>query len=102
MVKKRFVSYADPRPVKMRPINSSAIFDAVAMKSHPMTHGIAANLIVFKRPSHSIKIAAIKQPTGTASTITDAIHDVCSFVSLKQSLFGAQVSENEKISMVGR
>lgn len=74
------------------------MFDAFAIKSHPITHGIAANFIVFKRPSHSIKIAAIKHPTGTESTITDAIHDVCTFVSFKSlsslSTCGTKIAEN--------
>lgn len=70
------VPIAEPNPVKMRPINNSDMSDALAIRTQPMTHGIAANLIVFKRPMYSIKMAAIKHPTGTDSTITDAIHDV--------------------------
>lgn len=92
------VPIADPNPVKIRPINNSAIVEAFAIIAHPMTHGIAANLIVFKRPSHSIRIAAIRHPTGTESTITDAIHDVCTLLSFKSlsslSTCGTKIAEN--------
>lgn len=77
------VPIADPNPVKIRPISNSVIVDAFAMRAHPITHGIAANLIVCKRPSHSIKIAAMRHPIGTESTITEAIHDVCSLLRCK-------------------
>lgn len=77
------VPIADPNPVRIRPINNSAIFDEFAIKSQPITHGIAANFIVYRRPNHSISMAAIKQPTGTESTIHDAIHDVWVFVNFK-------------------
>lgn len=44
----------------------------VAIRIQPTTQGNAANLIVFKRPSHSIKTPAIKHPAGTANTIIEA------------------------------
>lgn len=92
------VPIADPNPVIIRPISNSAIVDAFAMRAHPITHGIAANLIVYKRPSHSIKIAAIRHPTGTESTITEAIHDVCSLLRCKSlsslSTCGTKMAEN--------
>lgn len=63
-------------------------------------YGIAANLIVFKRPIHSIKIAAKRQPNGTESTIMDAIHDVCSLLKCKSlsslSTCGTKMAENAK------
>lgn len=63
-----------------------------------MQQGIAANFIVLRRPNHSISTAAIKQPTGTESTITDATHDVCSLVNFKSlsglSTWGTKIAEN--------
>lgn len=45
-------------------------------------------------------MAAIKQPTGTESTITDAIHDVSTFVNFKSlsslSTCGTKIAENAK------
>lgn len=89
---------AEPRPVKIRPINNVGIFVAVAIIIQPITQGIDAHLIVFNRPIHSISTAAIKQPGGTANTITDAIHDVWSFVNFKSlssaSTCGTTIAEN--------
>lgn len=88
---------AEPKPVIIRPANNSTILDALAIKTHPMTHGIAANLIVFNRPNHSINIAAMRHPTGTERTITDAIHDVSCWVNFKSlpslSTCGTKIAE---------
>lgn len=92
------VPIADPNPVKIRPIKIVHISVAIAIKIHPMTHGMDANLIVFKRPNHSINTAEIKQPIGTERTITDAIHDVSVFVNFKSlssfSTCGTKIAEN--------
>lgn len=92
------VPMAEPNPVKMRPINSSVMLDAFAINIQPMQHGIADILMVFRRPMYSMEKAAIRQPMGTDSTITDAIHDVCTFVSLRSlsslSTCGTRMAEN--------
>lgn len=69
------VPIAEPRPVNILPANRPKMLLAVAIAIHPITHGMAANFIVFKRPIYSIRKPANKQPTGTDSTITDATHD---------------------------
>lgn len=92
------VPMAEPKPVKMRPINNVGIFVAVAIKIQPITQGIDAHLIVFNRPIHSISTPAIRQPGGTARTITDATHDVCAGVNLRSlssaSTCGVTIAEN--------
>lgn len=60
-------------PVKILPIKIWIKLFPVAIRIQPTTQGSAANFIVFKRPSHSIKIPAIRHPTGTANTIMEAI-----------------------------
>lgn len=71
---------------------------AHAINIHPMTHGMAANLMVFRRPIHSIRTPAKRQPTGTANTITDATHDdwvAVNFNSLSgPSTCGMRMAEN--------
>lgn len=92
------VPIADPKPVKIRPIKIVYILVATAIIIQPITQGMDANLIVFKRPNQSINIAEIKQPTGTERTITDAIHDVWAGVNIKSlsllSTCGTKMAEN--------
>lgn len=92
------VPMAEPKPVKIRPISSVGIFVAVAIKIQPITHGIDAHLIVFKRPIHSISTPAMRQPGGTARTITDATHDVWDGVNFRSlssaSTCGVTIAEN--------
>lgn len=59
-------------PVKILPIKIIVKLFPVAIRIHPTTQGNAANLIVFKRPSHSINTPAIRHPAGTANTIMEA------------------------------
>lgn len=63
----------EPYPVKIRPSNNSTKLDAFAISTQPQTHGIAASLIVFSRPIHSINIAETRHPAGTESTIILAV-----------------------------
>lgn len=59
-------------PVKTLPIKIIIKLFPVAIRIQPSTQGNAANLIVFKRPNHSINTPAIRHPAGTANTIMEA------------------------------
>lgn len=82
------VPTADPKPVRMRPDSSINTLDAVAIKIQPMQQGMAANLMVFKRPMYSMRKPENMHPTGTDRTMTDATHDDSVLVSLR-SLSGS-------------
>lgn len=82
------VPTAEPRPVRIRPASSMDTLLAVAIRIQPMMHGMAADLIVFRRPMYSIRKPENMQPTGTDRTITDATQDDWAGVSFR-SLSGA-------------
>lgn len=51
-------------PVKTLPAIIIGTFQAVAIRVHPITLGITANLIVFSLPMLSIKTPAVNPPIG--------------------------------------
>lgn len=113
------VPTAQASPVNILPkIIQKTLFDK-AIIAQPTQQGSAANLIVFKRPIHSIRNPANIEPIGTTTTIMEAerekdfiykdfihksvkffnlpIHDVSVFVTTKSlsalSICGIRMAE---------